>query len=202
MSTYIKLFETTAQYTEYMGGEPYLPNVSLCKDNIDKPIHYTPLTLIPVAPPSNPVNEGYYTDTLTPIDDSYWYPEEFEGFPIIIDQQNTNFEPYDDNSMIRLWVKKGTTLANDLMSIYNEYGTNNIGTYPDYGNTLFANYGLKFEVGGTYGGLFVRFNEVYNSNSEIEFDIVLTAQESGMDGKIYYEDQSGNKWYLFEWTQG
>jgi len=45
MSTYIKLFETTAQYTEYMGGKPYLPNVSLCEDNLDKPIHYTALIL-------------------------------------------------------------------------------------------------------------------------------------------------------------
>jgi len=48
MATYIKRFDTTTQYTTYMAGDPYLPNVSMCEDIIDSPsMHYTPF--IPVS---------------------------------------------------------------------------------------------------------------------------------------------------------
>ena len=48
MATYIKRFDTTTQYTTYMAGDPYLPNVSMCEDIIDSPsMHYTPF--VPVS---------------------------------------------------------------------------------------------------------------------------------------------------------
>ena len=153
------------------------------------------VTVQNVAPPSNPVNEGYYTDIPNPIDSGDWYPEEFEEFPIAINQENTEFIPYDGEAMIQIWVKKGTTLANGLMSIYNDYEINPIGNRGGWGNPLFANYGLKCE-GDCY---FYNFHEVYDYGDEISFDIELGADEPEEPAKIYYEDQSGNKWYLFEW---
>lgn len=48
MATYLKRFDTTTEYITYMGGDPYLPNVSMCEDIIDSPsMHYTPF--IPVS---------------------------------------------------------------------------------------------------------------------------------------------------------
>ena len=74
MSTYIKLFETTAQYTEYMGGKPYLPNVSLCEDNLDKPIHYTalvPVSSVTLDKTSVQINKSTtLTATILPLDAS------------------------------------------------------------------------------------------------------------------------------------
>lgn len=47
---YLKKFNTYTEYESYIGGEPLLPNVSICADNEDKNhIHYNPL--IPPLPP-------------------------------------------------------------------------------------------------------------------------------------------------------
>lgn len=59
MSKYLKKFDTHTEYESYIGGEPLLPNVSICVDNEDKNhVHYNPL--IP-PPPPQPNDEIWYT---------------------------------------------------------------------------------------------------------------------------------------------
>lgn len=61
MSKYLKKFDTHTEYEAYIGGEPLLPNVSICADNEDKNhVHYNPL--IP-PPPPQPNDEIWYTTT-------------------------------------------------------------------------------------------------------------------------------------------
>ena len=64
MSKYIKLFETTSEYEEYInGGDVILPNVSLCED--ERRVHYNPW-----AP--HDYSQDYFTMVVTTGGDVTW----------------------------------------------------------------------------------------------------------------------------------
>lgn len=201
MSTYIKLFETTAQYTEYMGGEPYLPNVSLCKD-APTVMHYTPVP--------DPYNGHDYVDLGLP-SGTKWAtmnvgassPEGYGKYFAWAETENKSkynwsTYKYSDNGSSSVFTKYNTTDGKTVLDTEDDAASVNMGgqwhtpTREQFNELLNTTYVTRTWV-TNYQGTY-KNGMLFTSVADNTKTLFLPAAGVYSGGSTYENGQKGNYW--------